>query len=353
MRYSESGDRPLSGTVGAVVASLGAAVVFEVLTVLESQDQAIRAASPWQDDPYNTAVSLTVFTVPVLAVLIGLRLLAWRWPGGFDRGRQVVRAAAVMTALAGLTAACEWAAVAVRAHRSSWTGRTGLLIAGLAAVTLLLAVAAVLLARCRQPRGIPAAWRHDWLADVTGACALIPVVRRWPAGRVAAWGRSHAMRVFTGASLLAAAGVIGALAVGERWTSPLLIGWAVTAETAAFLAFCVISNAVACFIARPPRSPARRAAEAAVVSGGVAVQLTIAFHDPLWHLVRGRPLASAADLAVLTLGPGAAAALVAAAFLLWRQRRLRRPPGAPDRSSTALLPGHLQGVPCSRLGKGA
>lgn len=350
MRYPESGDRPLTGTVGAVAASLGAAAVFEVLTVLETQDQAVRAASPWRDDPYNTAVSLAVFTVPALALLIGLRLLAWWCPGGYDRGRQLLRAAAVMTALAGLTAACEWAAVAVRAHRSSWSGRTGLLIAGLAAQTLLLAVAVALLARRRRPRGYPAGWQHDWLADVTEACALIPVVRRWPARRAAGWVRRHAMRVFAAASLLAAAGVTGALAVGERWTSPLLIGWAVTAETAAFLAFCVISNAVACFIARPPRSPARRAAEAAVVSGGVAVQLAIAFHDPLWHLVRGRPLASASDLAVLTLGPGAAAALAAAAFRLWR---LRRPPTAPDRSSTAPLPGHLQGVPCPRPGKGA
>jgi hypothetical protein len=343
----------LSGTVGAVAASLGAAAVFEVLTVLESQDHAVRAVSPWQDDPYDTAVSLTVFTVPALALLIGLRLLAWRWPGGYDRGRQLVRAAAVMTALAGLTTVCEWVAVAVRAHRSSWSGRTGLLIAGLAVQTLLLAVAAGRLARRRQPRGTPGGWRHDWLADVTEACALIPVVRRWPARQMAAWVRSHAMRVFTSASLLAAAGVTGALAVGERWTSPLLIGWAVTAETAAFLAFCVISNAVACFIARPPRSPARRAAEAAVVSGGVVVQLAIAFHDPLWHLVRGRPLTSAADLAVLTLGPGAAAALTAAAFQLWRLRRLRRTPGAPDRPSAALLPGHLQEVPCPCPGKGA
>jgi hypothetical protein len=335
MRDSESDDQPLAGTVGTVAASLGAAAVFEVLTVLETQDQAVRAASPWQDDPYDTAVSLAVFTVPALALLIGLRLLAWQWPGGYDRSRQLVRAAAVLTALAGLTTACEWTAVAVRAHRSSWTGRTSLLIAGLAAQTLLLAVAAVLLARRRRPRGSSARWQHDWLADVTGACALIPVVRRWPARRTADWVRAHAMRVFTAASLLAAAGVSGALAVGERWTSPLLISWAVTAETMAFLAFCVISNAAACFIARPPRSPARRAAEAAMVSGGVAVELAIAFHDPLWHLVRGRPLTSAADLAVLTLGPGAAVVLVAAAFLLWRQRR---PPGAPGRPSAAPLP---------------
>jgi hypothetical protein len=46
MRDPESDDQPLAGTVGTVAASLGAAAVFEVLTVLETQDQAVRAASP-------------------------------------------------------------------------------------------------------------------------------------------------------------------------------------------------------------------------------------------------------------------------------------------------------------------
>ena len=64
----------------AVLVSLGAAVLFEVLTVLETQDHAVRWVSPSADGPYNTPVSLAQLTVPVLAVVIGLRLLAWEWP---------------------------------------------------------------------------------------------------------------------------------------------------------------------------------------------------------------------------------------------------------------------------------
>jgi hypothetical protein len=127
--------------------------------------------------------------------------------------------------------------------------------------------------------------------------------------------------------MVAAAGVTGALAVAERWTSPLLIGWAAVAETAAFFAFCVISNAIAGFIARPARARVWRVAEAAAVSGGVAIQVTIAFRDAMWHLIGGGPLTSVPELAGLTLGAGAAASVVAAG-LLWR---LGRQPGASGR----------------------
>ncbi|MFJ9151976.1 hypothetical protein ACIRP7_28860 [Streptomyces sp. NPDC102270] len=82
--------------------ALGAAAAFEALTVLETQDKTVRAASPWQDDPYDVMVSLVQFTVPMLALVIALRLLAWRAPGGADRARQTLRAAGVMLTLAGL-----------------------------------------------------------------------------------------------------------------------------------------------------------------------------------------------------------------------------------------------------------
>ncbi len=300
---------------------LGTAVLFEALTVLETQDRAVRAASPWQDDPYDAAVSLAQFTVPMLALLISLRLLAWRSPGGPDRAQQMMRAVAAMTGLVGLTAVCEWAAVAAYVPPWSWNGRTGLLIVGLAVCSLLVAVVLTLLVRRRRPRGSSAGWRHDWLGDVVLVCERLPVLRHWATERTAAWVRGHAMSVFTVASVLAAGAVVGALAVGEQWANPLLIGWAVVAETAAFLAFCVISNVVAGLIARPIGSRARRVTETAVVSGGVAVQVAIAFRDVVWQLIRGGPLTSVPDLIGLTLGAGAATAILVAAGLLLRPRR--------------------------------
>jgi hypothetical protein len=295
-----------------VLGCLGGAAVFEVLTVVATQDKAIRAVSPWQDDPYDAVVSLAQLTVPMLGLVIALRLLAWRAPGGPDRVRQTVRAAGTMTALVGLTLAFEWAALALREHAPSWNGRTGALVGGLAASTALTAVLAVLLIRYRSPRG--PAWRHDWLGDVAYLCRWVPLLRRAATPAAEAWVRRRAMTVFVAVSLFAAAGTVGALAVGEGWTDPLLIAWAVAVVATADLAFCLISNAVAGFVARPERTPRRRVIEAAVLAGCVAIQVATAFRDALWPgSVTSVPL-----LVALTMGAGIGTSLVTGGLLVSR-----------------------------------
>ena len=44
----------------------------------------------------------------------------------------------------------------------------------------------------------------------------------------------------------------------------------------------MVSNAVAGFIARPPRTRLRRIAETSAVVGCVAIHVAIAFRDALW-----------------------------------------------------------------------
>ncbi|MDL4816605.1 hypothetical protein [Actinomadura opuntiae] len=298
----------------AVPAGLGLACLFEALTVLATQDEGVRAMSPWQDDPYDAMVSLAQFAVPALAAVIALRLLAWRAPGGPDRLRQTVRATAAMTALIGLTLAFEWAAVA--AARPA-RGTTWALIAGLAVNSVFTVIVAGMLARCRGTRG---RWQHDWLGDVLVVVQRIPVLRRWATPNAADLVRRHAMTVFVLAAALAAAGIVGALAIGERWTNPWLVAWALVVEFTSNLAFCVITNAVAGFIARPERTRTRRAAEASIVAGCVAIQVAMAFRTALWP----GPLTSVADLSALTLGAGAATAAATGALLMTRGRQWQR-----------------------------
>lgn len=307
-------DRRASPTV--VLVCLGSALLFVALTVLATQDKAARAASPWQDDPYDAVVSLAQFTVPMLALVIGLRLVAWRAPGGPDRAAQTLHAAGGMTALVALTLLFEWAATVRGAHASSRNTWTAVLVGGLAVVTLLTTVAIVLLVRRRAALGLSSRWRHDWLGDVILVGRRVPVVRRWSTPDVAAWVRRRAMTVFVSLSVLAAAGAIGALAVGERWTNPYLIAWALVVETTSNLAFCLLGNAFAGFVARPPRRRPRRVAEAAVVAGCLAIQVATAFRVPLWSMVGSGTLTSVPALAVLTLGPGLIACLLTAVLLL-------------------------------------
>lgn len=317
MAAMECSDDSGRASSAAVRASLGAAAVFEALTVPETQDKTIWAVSPWREDPYHTAVSLTEFAVPMLMLVIALRLLAWRAPGGPDRAHQTARAAALMTAMIGLTLACEWAAVIGETSSPSRGAWTSVLIGGLVVTSVLTVAVTVLLVRCRRQRGAPGRWQHDWLGDVVFVCRRIPVLRRWTGPDTAAWARRRAMTVFVALSVLAAAAFTGFQAIGERWTDPLLIAWMLIAETAANLAFCVTGNAVAGFIARPPRTRPRRTAEASVVTGCLAILVAVAFHDALWSALGAGPLTSPA-LAALTLGAGLATSLVTAALLLAR-----------------------------------
>jgi hypothetical protein len=301
----------------AVWTSLGTGGVFEALTVSEIENKAAWAISPWKEDPYHTAVYLAQFAVPVLALLIVLRLLTQGALAEPDRAQQTVRAAGVMIALIGLTLAFEWAAVIAGANPSPWDAWTSLQVGGLAVVSVLAVGAAVLLVRRRQPRGSSAQWRNDWLGDVVLVCRRIPVLRRWATPEVVAWVRGHAMTVFVALSALAGLAITSAQAIGEGTADPVIIIWFMIVETSSNLAFCVISNAIAGFIARPRRTRARNITETSVVAGCLATLIAIAFHDSLWSAFTAGPLTTAA-LVSLTLGAGVVVSLATAALLLAR-----------------------------------
>ena len=240
-RYLRTG-RALSG----IALGLVTAAVFELVTVLATQDKAIRAVSPWQDDPYDVAVSLTQFAVPVLVVMIGLRLLAWSEPGREARAGQLLRATAVLAGMVGLTAGAEWAAVAAGAHRAAWTSGSTLLIAGLVVVSVLdMAAAVVVVAALRSPafvRVLLAGFvsdTGDWMLFValplvvyrlTGSALgtsvafvleLVPIVLLAPvAARLV--GRFDRRRLLVAVSLVQAAAVAPLLLVRTAEQIPVL-----------------------------------------------------------------------------------------------------------------------------------
>ncbi|GAA4244507.1 hypothetical protein GCM10022255_007830 [Dactylosporangium darangshiense] len=292
--------------------------MFEALTVLATQDKAVRAVSPWQDDPYDVFVSFAVVAVPPLAVVIAARLLVWHAPGGPDREQQTARAAGALTGVTGLPLVFEWSAVMVGAHRAVWNGWTTALIAGLAVVSVLALAAGGIVWRSRSPRAAASGWQHDWLGDVALLASRLPVVRRWAGPGVVEWTRRHATGVFAAASLLAAAGVIGAQAIGEGWTDPLLIGWAVTVVATSMFAFCILTNTAAGFIARPARTRPAHVAERSVLAGTAVLVAMTAFRDPLWTVLTGGPVTTVPVLVSLTVGAGLAASGLTAAVLAAR-----------------------------------
>ncbi len=303
----------------AVRVNLVAATVFSVLSVVETQRKAVWRSSPWREDPYYTVVSLAAFAVVMLALAIALRLPARGRVGGAQRAQQTVRAAGAITAVITFTVAFEWAAVIAARNVVRQGGWPATQVGGLVVTTVLALAAGASLGRGRRPRHGPGEWhpdwRHDWLEDVIWLCGRLPGLRRWINPRLAVWTRRHAMALFLVLSVLAAAVIAGAQVVGEGVRDPLFITWLLVAETAANLAFCVLSNAVAGFIARPPRRRARRIVETSVVAGCLADVAAIAFHDPLASALGTRELTSA-SLAALTLGAGLAVSLLAASLQL-------------------------------------
>jgi hypothetical protein len=303
---------PLS-VARALAPSVVLAVLFEVFLVVGIQDKRLMAAAPWQDDPFHTWVSLALFAVPMLLTVTALRTsgprLPWGHSGTVGRRRDLVRAGLVLTAFNGATTLVCWLAVLLRADRSLWNGSTAWLILVLGVLTAPVSVVAWL--GVRSLHGLPVERDADWVGDVLPS-------------RLAAWVRRHDRTVFLGASLIAAVGIIGALAYGERWTDPLLIGWGLAVEVTCYYAFCVLTNAVLGFVDRPARE---RRTEWAVVVGSLSVMAGVAWHDELASWLGMAPL-DVVGLVELTGGVGLLGFLVALVVLRlrpWGSSRPARP----------------------------
>lgn len=294
----------------SLVASIALATAFEGFLVLCTQDTAVMAVTPWQDDPYHAWVSLVVFALPMLLAVVALRSvgawLPWGLSSSPSRKRDLVKAGLVTTAFVGATALDCWLAVALQEHRSLWDVRTTWLLVALAVMTV--AVPAVVRLGVRDLQAMPRERDSDWVGDV------LPE-------RLATWVRRHDRTVFLTASLVAAIGIIGALAYGERWTDPLLIAWALVVEVSCYYAFCVLTNAVLGFIERPQRD---RRTEHAVVVGSLAFQAAVALHNQLEPVVGFGSPDGVERLVQVTVLPGLLAFLVALAVL-------RLTPGRPVR----------------------
>ncbi len=248
-------------------------VAFTVFAFLTTQVREVRAQSPWQDDPYVTVASYTVFLVPTLVILILIR--RWRGP---RRTFQLLRATQLMTVLVAITVGTDAIAVAVKADHDRWgprtVGQVWMLLALAVATIVSLVLIAVALRGTEDEPG-------DWLDD-------IPVFPRFV--------RANLLLATTLLSLAGSIVVIGALAIGEGWTQPLMVAFFVVAYAAGLFAFCLIANSVMRVAASELRLPA------AVVGALLGIQAAIALRDSIW-VVTGHdgPVTSLGVLAVMAI----------------------------------------------------
>ncbi len=297
-----------------LASSLTLAVAVEAFLLLVTQDKPVMAVTPWQDDPFHAWISLAVVAMPMLLAVVAIRWLGAWLPWGTSspraRTRDLVKAGLVLTAFGAATALVCWLSVLLRQHREAWDAGTWLLLLALALMTAAVPVVAWL--GLDVVGALPRERDADWVGDVL------------PAG-LAAWVRRHDVAVFAGSSAVAAAGVIGALAYGERWTDPLLIGWALLVEVTCYYAFCVVTNALLGFVDRPERSDRQRRTERALVIGTLVFQAAVAMHGQLAPRFGIGSVDGVGRLVQVTVTPGVLAFATALALLSLRRGMPARP----------------------------
>jgi dienelactone hydrolase len=349
MRLLPAGHQAPSAAVTALWVSVAGAAAFTVFAFLTTQVHAVRAGSPWQDDPYDGVVSFTQFVVPALAVLTvtRARLLGGGGPQPVFRVAQLLRAALVCTLLVTATVVTDWLAVTVRADHRLWNHTTPWLITAL--VPLTAAVAAGLLTQRRAFRRLPPRDARgpegDWLDDLpalTEAPApFLPRSARRLAGvmsraDVTGFARRHVLTLAAAAALLSGVVLSTGMTLGEHWTDPLLFGTATAIGAGGFFSLFMVCNTAlrivvphandATPVARPSRT--HRSARIATVAGALALPASAVLRGGIRPMLgTGGQVPGPVALATITFTGAATTTLVVFGTVLILSRPARRPEG--------------------------
>lgn len=319
---------PARGRGGwAVIASLGLAAVVAAVTVVSKETPALDLRQPWQDDPYDVAVSLDFVALPLLVAIGVLRVQLCRRFEPLPTRRLIdllrVGSAALGVSLA--TELIEWVAVLLGRHRATWTTATTWQVAVLAALTVATIGARVMVHRATRTvtRAGAVAAQPDWLTDsvalgLRAALALglygapVGAVVRWVDAQVITRVRRHPAAAAGLVAAVLAMPFVAAKIVLEGYPAPLVL--LVSAfVTASLFAFVVVVGAYLSVV--PPRTTATPVWLSATVVACAAGCVAFAFHDSLLAEQ------TVAGLSALFFGAGLAAGTVSLiAQTLWRLR---------------------------------
>ncbi|MGE5292073.1 MAG: hypothetical protein ACM3ML_33790 [Micromonosporaceae bacterium] len=271
-----------------------------LLSVVATQYKPLRAHSPWQDDPYDVAVSFSLLALPMLLAGGVLRAAACRAADELPvtRACDLVRLARVVTGVAALCTAAEWGAVAAGAHEAAW-GNQGLgLIAGLSGVTVLCAVTWALITRVSRSPGTRS-WRGatgpDWFDDwfdlgrrISARMTRLAKVLAFTEHHVVdgKWGvRRRPVLAATVISLFCGVALGAAQVTGEHiYTSPaatakIMTLFTVVAGSSMFALLVICDCYLHLIRKRSPLTPRGAAVLSATVAASAGIQVAVAFRS--------------------------------------------------------------------------
>jgi len=332
---------PLRRAIRAALVAAGlCGIACLALSLLTTQDKAVRAHSPWQDDPYDVVVSLCLLFLPTLLAAGALRALSCRADEELPvtRARDLIQLARLVTAAVMVCVVTQWAAVLARwggplvtaarapsAHAAGRDAQGRGLVVALGLVTLLAAVAFLLAARVmRSPgtRGWPRADGPDWIADWFGVAARVAgrrgraviafAERRLVDG---AWGvRRHPVAAAAAIAVCCGAAVAASQVVGEHvYPRPVAAAQVMALFTlvgaSGTFVFLVAAGHYLRVVAPPPaRTPRRAAVLRGTLAAAASVPFTVAFRSAAGGAANGF-----ADLVGLIAVVAAVAGLIALA----------------------------------------
>jgi hypothetical protein len=303
----------------AAFGTLMASAIFFLFTATK-QIKPIYHHAPWENDPYDTVFSFTMFFVPLVAAyfLVQVSLCRKAEPLSISRTVAILRGCRVAVGAIVVETVTAWVAVAVGANRSHWTsGATGVLVALLILSTIVTSKVIVDLGRAprlRSTNRIDNAQVSDWLADVVTVAKresrwLGPLRR--PGLIVLAWVDRTFVSEVRRHPLVAAAlasGVFGVTVFGYQgvWEGyPLSVMLlTICLGTCGMFAFLVLAGSYLGVIrsSSPLYGVRRRVVDAGVV-GCIAAIGALAFRDSLWWIVGSNPSdAGSAQFAALVGG---------------------------------------------------
>ena len=157
-----------------------AVVVFGIFYWLSTQVAAIRAGSPWAEDPPDAFVSIAAMIVPFVAAITFVRVQRWHGAAVIPAAalRDILRGIGVVLAAIWLTVGAASLAFVAGSRAGEWDGSLGLLLGLLAATALAALPATVALVRA-WPTGRGAARRDDFRADASAFIRLIAQRSPW------------------------------------------------------------------------------------------------------------------------------------------------------------------------------
>ncbi len=294
------GDPVRRDVKNALLWSAASVVAFEAFAITTTQIPSVRAQSPWANDPYDAVVSFTIFFVPALATLVAARSLLCQRSQDLPVSRvgDVTKASEVLGVMVAVTALTDWVALLCGADHHSWGFRTGILVAALALLTVLVVMSTYRTRRVatRVSRTNNRLNESDWLSDLLPLASLFSESRPRVSRLVVALAqrienfalgrfgvRRRPLLNLAVASVLASLVVLGIQAVRESGLNELfLVESAVAAG--GFFAFGAIANFLLDFVhVVAPRSLTRQCVRVASTFAALSMPVSLAFRDEIFH----------------------------------------------------------------------